>query len=124
MRFIFKTILIAGISYLLELYLPWWSVLVAAFMVNLWLPTKGLSSFLSGFLGVGLLWLIYAWLIDADTASIMSERMARLFSLGNPALMITLTGLAGGLAGGFASLSGSHFRLIFMKDVPKRGYYS
>lgn len=124
MRFIFKMILIAGISYLLELFLPWWSVVVASFLVNLWLPTKGLSSFLSGFLGVGLLWLIYAWLIDADTASIMSERMANVFSLGNPALMIALTGLAGGLAGGFAALSGSQFRLIFMKDLPKRGYYS
>lgn len=124
MRFIFKLILIAGISYILELFLPWWSVVVAAFLVNLWLPTKGLSSFLSGFLGVGLIWLIYAWLIDTDTGSIMSERISNIFGLGNPALMIALTGLAGGLAGGFAGLSGSQLRRIFTKDTPKRGYYA
>ncbi len=124
MRFIFKIILIGGFSYLMELFLPWWSVVVVAFLVNLWLPTKGIGAFLSGLLGVGLLWLIYAWLIDAETASIMSERMADIFRLGNPALMIALTGLAGGLVGGFAALSGSQFRHIFMKDVPKRGYYS
>jgi len=124
MRFIFKLILVAGLCYLLELFLPWWSVVIAAFMVNLWLPTKGLSAFLSGFLGVGLLWLIYAWLIDVETSSLMSERIAGLFGMGNPAMMIIITGLAGGLVGGFAAMSGSQFRRIFLKDIPKRGYYS
>jgi hypothetical protein len=124
MRFIFKLILIAGLSYLLELFLPWWSVVLVAFLVNLWLPTKGISAFLSGFLGVGLLWLIYAWLIDVETSSLMSARIASLFGVGNPAMMIIITGLAGGFVGGFAAMSGSQFRRIFMKDIPKRGYYS
>lgn len=124
MRFIFNIILIAALAYLLELFLPWWSVIMAAFIVNMWLPTKGFNAFLSGFLGVGLLWLLYAWLIDAESSSILSSRMAGIFGLANPAMMIALTGLAGGIAGGFAALSGSQFRRIFMKEAPKRGYYS
>jgi hypothetical protein len=124
MRFIFKLILIGGLSYLLELFLPWWSVVLAAFMVNLWLPTRGISAFLSGVLGIGMLWLIYAWLIDMETSSIISERIASLFGVGNPVAMIIITSLAGGLVGGFAAMSGSHFRRISMKDIPQRGYYS
>ncbi|WPP50664.1 hypothetical protein [Catalinimonas niigatensis] len=124
MRFIFKIILIAGLSYLFELFLPWWSVVIAAFLVNLWMPSKGFVDFLSGFLGVGLLWLIYAWLIDSDTASVLSARIAQLFNMPNASFMIAITGLVGGIAGGFAALSGSQFRRIFIKDEPKRGYYS
>jgi len=108
----------------MELFLPWWSIALAAFIVNLWIPTKGLNAFLSGFLGIGLLWLVYAGLLNSDTSSIMAERISGIFGLGNPILMITITGLAGGLVGGFAALSGSQFRRIFMKEEPKRGYYS
>lgn len=124
MRFIFKIVLILALSYLFELYLPWWSVVIAGFLVNFWLPSKGLTDFLSGFLGVGLLWLIYAWLIDSETSSILSERIASIFSLPNGTFMIAASGLVGGVVGGFASLSGSQFRRIFMKDTPKPGYYS
>lgn len=124
MRFIFKLILITVLGYLLEIFLPWWSVVLVAFMVNLWLPTRGISAFLSGVLGIGMLWLIYAWLIDMETSSILSEKVASLFGVGNPAAMIIITALAGGLVGGFAAMSGSHFRRIFMKDIPKGGYYS
>lgn len=124
MRFIFKIIFIAGLSYLFELFLPWWSVVIAAFLVNLWMPSKGFVDFLSGFLGVGLLWLIYAWLIDSETVSVLSSRIAQFFNMPNASFMIAVTGLVGGIAGGFAALSGSQFRRIFIKEEPKRGYYS
>lgn len=124
MRFIFKVILIIALSYLLELFLPWWSVIIAAFLVNLWLPIKGAIDFMGGFLGVGLLWFVYAWLIDSNSASILSDRIAELFSLPNGSFMIALSGLVGGIVGGFAALSGSQFRRIFIKEAPKTGYYS
>lgn len=124
MRFVFKIILIAGLCYIFELFLPWWSVVMAAFLVNLWMPGKGFIDFLNGFLGVGLLWLIYALLIDSETSSILSARIAQLFSLPNASFIIALTGLVGGVVGGFAALSGSQFRRIFKKDPPKPGYYS
>ena len=124
MKFIFKVILIICLSYLSEIFLPWWSVAIVAFLTNFWLPTKGLNSFLSGLLGVGLLWLVYAWLINTDTEGIVADRIAQLFNVGSSVVMIAITGLVGGLVGGFAALSGSQFRRIFMRDIPKRGYYS
>ncbi|MFP4092554.1 MAG: hypothetical protein ACLFUB_02220 [Cyclobacteriaceae bacterium] len=124
MRFIFKMILIAAFGYLAELFLPWWSVVLVAFLVGFWLPNKGITAFLAGFLGVGLLWMIYAWLIDLESSSILSERLSGIFSMNSGVMMIIITGLVGGLTGAFAALSGSQFRRIFIKDAPKRGYYS
>ena len=67
MKFIFKVILTAAVCYVVELFLPWWTVAIVSFGVNVALPTNGFNAFLSGFLGVGLLWLGMAWLIDAQS---------------------------------------------------------
>lgn len=122
MKFILRIILIAGLSYLAEMFLPWWSVVCCAFLVGLLLPTKGFNDFLSGFLGVGLLWLIFAWSIDAETNSILARQMAPLLFLNNALVVVAVTGLLGGLAGGFGALTGSQLRRIFMEEPPKPGY--
>lgn len=122
MTFILKIILIAGLSYLAELFLPWWSVIICAFLVGLVLPTKGFNDFLSGFLGVGLLWLIFAWGIDVDTDSVLTSQIGLLLGLNNALVVVALTGLLGGVAGGFGALSGSQLRRIFLPDPPRPGY--
>lgn len=122
MKFILKIILIAGLSYLVELFFPWWSVVFCAFIVGMILPTKGFNDFLAGFLGVGLLWLIFAWMIDLDTDSILTEQIAPILKMSNALVVVAVTGLVGGLVGGFGALSGSQLRRIFMPDPPKSGY--
>lgn len=122
MKFILKVVLIAGLSYLAELFLPWWSVVICAFLVGLILPTKGFNDFLSGFLGVGLLWLIFAWSIDMDTDSVLTSQVAPLLGVNNALVVVALTGLLGGIAGGFGTLSGSQLRRIFLPDPPRPGY--
>ncbi len=122
MKFILRIILTAGLSYLAEMFLPWWSVVGCAFLVGLLLPTKGFNDFLSGFLGVGLLWLIFAWMVDAETNSILTRQMAPMLFLNNALVVVAVTGLLGGLAGGFGALSGSQLRRIFMQEPPKSGY--
>lgn len=122
MKFILKVILIAALSYLSELFFPWWSVVVCAFLVGVLLPTKGFNDFLAGFLGVGLLWLIFAWMIDADSNSILAQRIAPVLQMNNALVVIAITGLLGALAGGFGTLSGSQLRRMFMEDPPKPGY--
>lgn len=120
MKFLIKIILIAALSYVAETYYPWWSVVVCAFLVSLILPSRGISAFLDGFLGVGLLWLIYAWMIDLETAGILSEKIAVLLKVNQPFLVVVLSGITGAFAGGFGALSGSHFRLIFTTTKKKR----
>lgn len=122
MKFILKIILIAGLSYLVELFFPWWSVVFCAFIVGMLMPTKGFNDFLAGFLGVGLLWLIFAWMIDLGTDSILSEQIAPILKMSNGLVVVAITGMLGGLVGGLGALSGSQLRRIFMPDPPKPGY--
>jgi len=121
MKVIIKIILIATLAYLVEEYLPWWSVVVVAFLVNALIYTKGSPSFLSGFLGVGLLWLILAWNIDAANASLLSSRVSQVLQIQSTFAILALTFLVGGLAGGFGALAGSHFRNLIKKK--KDQYY-
>jgi len=122
MRLIFKSLIILIATYSVQIFIPWWSILLVPFLVNSLIFSKGFSSFGSGFIGVGLLWLIKATLIDLNTESILTSQIAELFSLPNTYLLILLTALIGGLAAGFAGLAGSHFRSLF-KRKRKDLYY-
>ena len=102
--------LTAVLAYVLQTILPWWSVVIASFAISFFISTKGLSSFLSGFLGIGILWFALATIIDYQTDSILTDRVAGIFSLPASQLLILITSIIGGLAGGFGALTGSYFR--------------
>ncbi len=114
MRKLKPILFISVIALVLQLFLPWWSVGIAAFIGGLAWDKKVAGAFLSGFLGIFLLWVIYALIIDIRTSSILSPKIAQLFSL--PALSlitILLTGIVGGLVGGFSALTGNFVRKTF-----------
>jgi hypothetical protein len=68
-------------------------------------------SFLSGFIGVFLLWEILAWWIDYKNNSILSHKIAEIFPLGGSSvLIILLTSFVGALVAGFGALTGSYIR--------------
>ena len=55
------------------------------------------------FVAVALLWFGLSLYIDANTQSILTEKVSQLF----PVNLFVLTTLIGGLVGGFASMTGS-----------------
>jgi hypothetical protein len=113
MRFILATLLTAVFSWLAGSFLEWWSIALVAFLVGLLLPQSNGRSFLSGFLGIFLLWGLLSVWIDVKNNSILSEKIAQLFKLGGSSLLLILvTALVGGLVGGFAQLSGSSLRRL------------
>lgn len=125
MRFFIQLILIAFSSYFAESLFPWWTAAVCAFVVTALLPNSGFKSFLSGFLGVGLLWLFAALFYSIHTNHILTEKVAALMNLGGPGILITLTALTGALAGGMAGLSGSQLRRLLQERSRRKGrYYS
>ena len=67
---------------------------------------KSNANFLAGLSGIALLWLIKAWMLDASASAPLTERVAAIFSLSKP-LLLLVTVLLGGLVGGFASMSGA-----------------
>ncbi len=111
MKFIYSVLLTAIISFAAGLYLPWWSVAMAAMVVNIIIPLASWKSFLSAFLAVFFLWGILAWGIDSNNNSILSQKMAQLLPLGGSSvLLILLTAFIGALVAGFAGLTGSYIR--------------
>lgn len=113
-KVLLKIILTAVMAYSLQTMLPWWSVVIASFSISFIISTKGLSSFVGGFLGVGILWFILAAITDIQTDSILTDRVAGIFSLPNNFLLILITSIIGGLVGGFGALTGMQLRSLIM----------
>lgn len=115
MKFIIQFIGIALAAFILELFMPWWCIAIAASAGGYALKSK--SNFLAGFLGIALLWLIKAWMLDATSAAPLAERVAAIFSLNKPLLMV-ITAFIGGLVGGFAAMAGAALK----NEKIKRGF--
>lgn len=106
MKFIVVTVLIALLSFVACLYLPWWSIALVAFIVSLLIRQKPLASFAAGFLGLFLLWSVMAAVINIQNDGVLAARIAEIFPLGGSAVMlIAVTGLIGAIVGGLAALS-------------------
>lgn len=111
MKFITATLLTAILSFISGLYFPWWGVAVAALAVAAIVHQKAGKAFLAGLLGVFLLWAGLAGWIDMKNNSVLSHKVASILPLGESTLaLILVTGLAGGLVGGFAAMTGSYLR--------------
>ena len=108
MRFPFQMLAIIVLGFMLELFLPWWSVAIAAFLGGLFINTR--NNFMAGFLAIGLLWMVKALLIDLSTDSGLADRVARIFMLHNKALLLLVTFIISGLVGGFGAMSGGSLR--------------
>lgn len=113
MRFIVAIFLHAFLAFAVGLYsqFPWWlfvgtSAIVAFFMMDT--PAK---SFFAGFLGVGALWAGLAFGKDLANAHLLSSKVAQILPLGGSyTALIAVTGVVGGLLGGFAALTGAFMR--------------
>lgn len=107
MRFSLHIIVTFFTCLLLQSVLPWWSLAIGCLAVGYGFSQRSVKSFTAGFIGVGVLWLAMALLIDLNTNSILSERVAQLFPTKTVPLLYVVTILVGGLVGGMASLAGS-----------------
>jgi hypothetical protein len=119
-KYILSIVVTGLIAFLTGLYMPWWGIALAAFVVSAAIPQKPAFSFLSGFLGVFLLWEILAWWIDNKNNGILSQKIASILPLGGSSvLLIVITSIIGGLVAGFAALAGTYMRrLIYPPTLP------
>jgi len=111
MKFLVATLLTILLAFIAGLFLPWWGIAIAAFVVALTVHQKAGKAFLAGLLGVWLLWSGLSFWIDLQNQGVLSKKIAQLLPLGgNTILLVLLTGLIGGLVAGFAAMSGSYLR--------------
>ncbi|MCF3108401.1 hypothetical protein LL912_06400 [Niabella sp. CC-SYL272] len=109
MKFFVSIVSISVLSYISGIYLPWWGIAVAGFVVAVLLQQKPALSFWSGFIGVFLLWLFLAWRINAANDGILAGRIGLLLGIGkSPLLLAVITGVIGGVVAGLGALSASY----------------
>jgi len=120
LKYILSIVVTGLIAFLTGLYMPWWGIAIAAFVVSAAIPQKPAFSFLSGFLGVFLLWEVLAWWIDNKNNGILSQKIASVLPLGGSSvLLIVITSVIGGLVAGFASLAGTYMRRLVYPQNPQ-----
>ncbi|HVF81811.1 MAG TPA: hypothetical protein VM884_07750, partial [Flavisolibacter sp.] len=111
MRFLLATLLTATLSFIAGIFMPWWSIAIVSFLVAFLIKQRLGIAFLSGFLGIFLLWGLLSLWIDIANHGVLSQKIALIFPLnGSSFLLILITALVGALVGGFAAMSGSSLR--------------
>jgi hypothetical protein len=108
MRFFYIFLLILIPGFLLQLFLPWWSIVIWAGLAGLAFRfDQAFTAFIAGFLAVGISWWGYAYYLDLSNGSLLSVRMGEILGGLSPLLLTLVTGLFGGLFGGLGALTGA-----------------
>jgi hypothetical protein len=105
MKFLTKIFFTIVLAYILELFFPWYSVAIAAFLTGYVIRSR--FSFLAGFVGIFTLWTLKAFLIDITSASDLASRVALIFPVQHKVFLYLVMAILGGLAGGFACMTGA-----------------
>ena len=101
-------LLIVAIGFPLQILLPWWTIALLAAVVGFLIKfDNSVWSFIAGFLAVLLLWSGYAAYLDMGNAHILSQKMGNLFGNISSGGVIALTGIIGGVVGGFFAMTGT-----------------
>ena len=104
------------LSYVLSFFMPWWSVMVAAFATGLFVSLKKLAVFFVPFLAILIFWIVYSFGLSSANDYILAKRISILLKLGgNPYILILLTGIVGGLAAGISAIFGKQLSLVMKK---------
>jgi hypothetical protein len=111
MKLFFSFILTILLSFAACLFLPWWSIAIAAFVVAALIPQKPFKSFITGFAALFLLWGGLSFWISSNNNHVLAHKISQLIlKMDNPMLLVLVTAFIGALVAGFAALAGSYLR--------------
>jgi hypothetical protein len=114
-KFGLQTILTAALGFVAHLYFPFWVIAPVAGLIGLLFRYENsAASYAAGFVSCSLLWGGYATYLDTANTGLLSLKMGELFHVGGSYLGY-LTGLVGGVLGGFGAMTGTLLRKIFDK---------
>ena len=111
MKFITSLILTAVLSFAACLFLPWWSIAIAAFVVAVLIPQHPGKAFITGFAALFFLWAALSYWMSVKNEHVLAHKISLLIlKMDSPYILILATALIGGLVAGLAALSGSLLR--------------
>jgi hypothetical protein len=108
-------VLIVGL--IAQLFLPWWSIAVVAFLVGIWASESPLKSFAYGTAAVTFLWAAYAGMQSSANTGIINGSISKMLGGSvSGTQLIFVTGLVGGLVGGMSAMTGTMLRQLMNKE--------
>ncbi len=111
MKFIISLVVTALLSFALCLFLPWWSIAIAAFAVAAAIPQTPFKAFAAAFLALLLLWGGLSFFFSSGNEHLLAGKMAMvILKVPNPFMLILATAIIGALVAGLAGLTGSFVR--------------
>ena len=114
-------LLLAVLAAVLQQGLPWWSAVALAFVMCFGQAQSGRAGFGAGFVGLGLSWLVPAAWLAFQNNGLLAHRVAQLLPLGGSVpVLVLVTTLIIGLAGGLAGLAGRWLREAVAPASPAR----
>ena len=118
MRVVNNYLIILVATAVLQLFLPWWVIVLVPFAVCAWRSHHPGKAYAVSLAAVSTVWLTYATFIHNGTQGNMSNRIAELFFLPNGAVLLTIVSLVSGIVAGFAGMAGYYVRQLFVKETP------
>ena len=106
MKSIFGILGIIFLGFVVQSYMPWWTIAFVAALFGAVIKFSTLQSYLVGFFGVFLLWGVYAGILNSGNDGILAAKMGILFGELSAFQMVIVTALLGGIIGGFGALTG------------------
>lgn len=112
---VFIVVIIA--SFLLQMVMPWWAVIVISFATCGLIGKTAKVSFWQPFLAILVLWIGMALLKSLPNHHVLAARVAEMIGVKLWPVVLAVTGLLGALVAGISGYCGHHFRktLISMK---------
>ncbi len=105
-------LLILLISLVVQLFGPWYFIVPVAYLATLFFGKSASGSFWQALGAIAILWGTYATYLHLYGEGIITHRIAGMFGLPIPELLIPITMLTGGLVSGLAALSGYYTKYV------------
>lgn len=117
MKIAINFILTLVLGVLLSLFLPWWAIMIAAFVSGAIVRLKKLATFFVPFFAIATFWFVNAWVLTSSNDFILSTKIGVLLQIGEkPFLVLLITALIGGLVAGVAGIFGNQTHAILAND--------
>lgn len=108
------------LSFLLQMVLPWWIIVIISFVTCGLIGKTGKISLWAPFFAILLLWTGMALFKSLPNNNILAMRVAEMFGAKEWWLILTLSALLGAFVAGLSGYCGYHFRkaVLVMKTNP------
>ncbi len=106
---------IMALTFLAGPWGPWWMIAPFAAVICFLVRSRPLLAFSQGLIAGFLLWGGLAFFQDRANDHILSSQIGALFQGLSPFVVVLMTGVIGGLSGGFGALTGAYLRELFQQ---------